>query len=469
VDKLVVDIIDYNSYFYNYIYPLELTGRIEKAEYLSEAVFNFELAVKAVKDYQKSTGIKCIIINSSGQTLYPKVSGSCPGCTFRSVFESVSHQEWRCEEAHRYGGYQAERFGGKYIFFCPLGLVHWAAPIISNGELEATILAGPVLMINPDEYLQDDIVRRHQIPQKNVFTLKKSLQEIPYVEPDRVTALSETLFYIGAYLSVKNPLEYLEENDGLQQQSLISEYIHIMKAMDEEDEETAEYPLEKEQELLRLISLGDKSGAKELLNEILGYVFFSSAGKIDIVKARVLELVVLLSRAAMEGGADARLIFGLNFQYLNQIQTFKTVEDISFWLSRIMNRFTDYVFNLKDVKHIDVIYKAIDYIKKNYMRKISLIEVADFVMLSPSYFSKLFKNEMRLTFNTFLNQVRIEKAKKLLMDHTVLLVDIAFLIGYEDQSYFSKVFKKMTGISPGKYRESRGLISGSLIKRENSA
>ncbi|MFP4444517.1 MAG: PocR ligand-binding domain-containing protein [Spirochaetia bacterium] len=435
---------------------------------MSDTVFNIDLAVKAVKNYRKVTGIECIIADTSGKTMFPAQEGACLGCLFRSAMEEVAEHKWKCEESHRYGGYQAERFGGKYIFFCPLGLTHWASPVIINGELEATLLAGPVLMISHTEYLEDDIIRRHTVSQSDIRRLKQCLSEIPYVEPDRVTALSESLFYIGAYLSEKNPQEYLKEMDEIEQQSVISEYIQIMKAADEEeDQKITEYPLAKEQELLRLISLGDKTGAKELLNEILGYVFFSSAGKIEIVKARVLELVVLLSRAAMEGGADAKLVFGLNFQYLNQINSFKTVEDISFWLSRIMNRFTDYVFNLKDVKHIDVIYKAIDYIKKNYMRKISLIEVADYVMLSPSYFSKLFKNEMGSTFNTFLNQVRIDRAKTLLMDHTVPLVDIAFLIGYEDQSYFSKVFKKLTGISPGKYRESRGLHNNQ--RKENSA
>jgi len=227
-------------------------------------------------------------------------------------------------------------------------------------------------------------------------------------------------------------------------------------------EHSAEYPLDKERELLRLIASGDKQGSQKVLNEILGYVFFSSAGKIDVVKARVLELVVLLSRAAMEGGAEVEQIFGLNYNYLNQIHKFKTIEEISYWLSRILSRFTDLVFNLQDVKHVDVIYKAIDYIKRNYMRKISLKDVADQVLLSPSYFSKLFKDEMNCNFNHFLNQVRIERSKTVLLDNSIPLVDVAFLMGFEDQSYFTKVFKRMTGVSPGRYRESRGQILAKL-------
>ncbi|HEY8501002.1 MAG TPA: helix-turn-helix transcriptional regulator, partial [Clostridia bacterium] len=56
-------------------------------------------------------------------------------------------------------------------------------------------------------------------------------------------------------------------------------------------------------------------------------------------------------------------------------------------------------------------------------------------------------------FNTYLNYIRIEMSKKLLSDPSIAIVDISNLVGFEDQSYFSKVFKKMTGQSPKKFRE----------------
>lgn len=121
-----------------------------------------------------------------------------------------------------------------------------------------------------------------------------------------------------------------------------------------------------------------------------------------------------------------------------------------------MIRFTDCVFNLKDIKHVDVIYKAVNYIKENHMNKITLEEVASHVYLSPSYFSKIFKDDMKCNFNTYVNQVRVERSKQLLLNEDINLVDISNMVGYEDQSYFSKVFKKMVGVTPGKYRSSRG-------------
>jgi len=123
-----------------------------------------------------------------------------------------------------------------------------------------------------------------------------------------------------------------------------------------------------------------------------------------------------------------------------------------------MSRFLDCVFKFNDIKHVDIIYKAADYIRRNCSKKITLEDVAGYVYLSPAYFSRLFSEEMKCTFSTFLNQVRIEKSKRLLLSEDIRLVDVALLVGYEDQSYFSKVFKKLAGTTPGKYRELRGKI-----------
>jgi YesN/AraC family two-component response regulator len=92
------------------------------------------------------------------------------------------------------------------------------------------------------------------------------------------------------------------------------------------------------------------------------------------------------------------------------------------------------------------------------MKKILLEDVAGHVQLSPSYFCSVFKQEMKCNFNAYLNRIRIEMSKKLLMDNDIPLADVANLVGYEDQSYFTRVFRSHVGTSPGKYRERKGQI-----------
>ncbi|NLC67801.1 MAG: helix-turn-helix domain-containing protein, partial [Clostridiaceae bacterium] len=410
-------------------------------EYLVNDIgFNLKKAIKVVDAYSDSTGIRCIIIDSKGQLLYEK-HGKSTGFQLCKKIEKIFAGNSICTNSHLYGSYQAERFGGKYVFFCPIGLVHWVSPITSNSILKGAIVAGPVQMVEPEEFLLEDILNKNNIDEKNIANIKKNIEEVPVIKPEIVNSMSELLFIASAFISDVKPSQYLEEREYVDYQSNISKYIHYIKTMGGDDKKLNGYPLEKERELLRLISLGDKAGSQKVLNEIFGHIFFSTGGDFEVIKARILELIVLLSRAALEGGADVEQIFGLNYRYLNEIHNFKTVEELIYWLSKIMARFTDLVFNLTGVKHVDVIYRAIDYVKKNYMKKITLEEVASNVYLSPAYFSKIFKEEMNTNFNNYLNRIRIEMSKKLLLETNIPLVDVSNYVGYEDQSYFSKVFK----------------------------
>lgn len=420
-------------------------------------VADFERAKKCINAYSSSVGVQCIMIDLHGKTVY-RACGNSKTCNFCNTIEGFAQETHICANAHLYGSYQAERFGGKYVFFCPFGLVHWASPITVDGIMKGAVLGGPVQMVEPDEFLIEDIMRKNNINEKHISKLREHINEIPVIKPEVVNNLSELLFIVATHISDIQPSKYLERLESQEQQSQISQYIHHIKTMGGSETSLQAYPIEKEKELLSLISLGDKAGSQKVLNEIFGHIFFSTGGDFEVIRARVLELVVLLSRAALEGGADIEQIFGLNYNYLKEIHGFKTVEELAYWLSKIMARFTDLVFNLTDVKHVDVIYKAVDYIKRNYMKKLTLEEVASYVYLSPSYFSKIFKEEMKVNFNTYLNRIRIEMSKKLLLDDSIVLVDLSNLVGFEDQSYFSKVFKKMTGVSPGKYREYRGQI-----------
>lgn len=108
------------------------------------------------------------------------------------------------------------------------------------------------------------------------------------------------------------------------------------------------------------------------------------------------------------------------------------------------------------MKHSDVVYRVMEYVKVNYRRRITLDELAKHIYLSRSYLSSIFKEETGMNLSSFINAVRVEKSKALLLDNTVRLVDVANLCGFEDQSYYTKVFKRVVGVSPKRYRDCRG-------------
>ncbi|KRF10274.1 hypothetical protein ASG89_01715 [Paenibacillus sp. Soil766] len=102
----------------------------------------------------------------------------------------------------------------------------------------------------------------------------------------------------------------------------------------------------------------------------------------------------------------------------------------------------------------------IDYIKTNYMKDISLGDAASLLDQHPVYVGQIFKKETGNTFNFLLNEVRVEKAKQLLIGMKGMSLDkIAKHVGYENHRTFYKVFRKYTGQTPGDYREAFFVIS----------
>lgn len=100
--------------------------------------------------------------------------------------------------------------------------------------------------------------------------------------------------------------------------------------------------------------------------------------------------------------------------------------------------------------------KAKDFVEKNYMNcDISLNTVAEYIGLSPTYFSTIFKQELGINFIDYLTKTRINEAKILLRSTDKRISDIAMEVGYRDQHYFSSSFKKYQGYTPKAYRENK--------------
>ncbi|MDF2612247.1 MAG: putative response regulatory protein [Clostridia bacterium] len=99
-----------------------------------------------------------------------------------------------------------------------------------------------------------------------------------------------------------------------------------------------------------------------------------------------------------------------------------------------------------------IVNQAIDYINKHYNKKLDLQTVADALYVSTWHLCKLLKKQTGDNFIDILNKVRIEQAKKLLIESNLKIYEIAEEVGYVDTTYFSKTFKKIVQITPNEYR-----------------
>lgn len=239
-----------------------------------------------------------------------------------------------------------------------------------------------------------------------------------------------------------------------EQERLLSELYEMKSTLGTADD--SDYLIRSEKKLTSLIANQDKAGASGLLNELLGYIFLTGSSELSTVKARLIEMLVLLSRSAIDAGAGIQEILLFNEGNIKQIEEISTIEELSSWITVIVHRFVQYSFDFSVAKHSDIMYKVMQFVKANYDKKISLDDIAAHVYLSRSYLSSMFKEEMGESLFAYINRVRIEKSKILLLSNKVSLADIGGMCGFEDQSYFTKVFKSIVGVSPKKFRDCRG-------------
>ncbi len=342
------------------------------------------------------------------------------------------------ENTHLYGSYESGRWHNGYIYYCPAGLIFVAVAMRdARSDTQVSVIAGPVIMGEPGDFL-------------NQCATPEAFAALPAMSTKQVNALAEVLYLVCCGLS-DNP--YQKAYHHIESKSV--EQI-VYSLYDRGDRNL--YPIEYEKQLQQHIASGRKELAQETLNLILGHIYFADGSDFRAVRTRLFELITILSRASIEGGANVNEVFGVSDEFIEQARHINSFYELNCWANSAMHRFVDYVFDLQQVKHKDIIYKAVHFIRDNCDRKLTLEEVAGHVYLSKPYFSKLFKAEMGCNLMTYINKAKIEKSKALLLDSSLSIINVALAVGFEDQAYFSNVFKKFTGLSPGEYRSSRGAL-----------
>ncbi|MBP3312936.1 MAG: AraC family transcriptional regulator [Butyricicoccus sp.] len=339
-------------------------------------------------------------------------------------------------QTHLYGCYESERWGGKFIYYCPRGLVFIATALRRPGQaLEYCMVTGPFIMSNSEEDLFEDTLLQPD-----------PAEQIPRISTSRARSLNETVHAICCYLT---GIPATPDVDSGRQ----AEILQMM--YDLNSQPAAGYPMELERKLRQQIRVGDKEGSQKLLNELLSQMYLVNGTDLSVFKIRVRELITLMSRAAIDGGADVNEVFGLCYRGEQELDQCRDFEMLNMWLGAMLHKFIRFVFDFTDIKHQNVLRKTSIYIKEHLAEKLTLEQVTDQVYLSRSHFCRILKEELGCTFTEYVNHLRIEQSKIYLRERSMPLIEIAHAVGFDDQSYFTRIFKRYVGVSPGKFRNMR--------------
>jgi AraC-like DNA-binding protein/ligand-binding sensor protein len=432
-------------------------------------------AWKILGIYEKATGALICVLDQDLlpiKEIFPDLLGKKNVCVhycfkyaeeMKRISKVSDMRSSPCSKLHVNAVKEAHRFGASHIYMCEMGFLFWTSPLYSHGKFIGAVIGSGFSGLERGETMKALQAKSKGAASKE--ELEEQTDLFTRCESERIKSLSEMLLICAEYLSTGGA-EHLSAGSGEYLSADSGEALYMAK----ESAPSPAYPMDKERLLLAALRRGDHEAGRKLLDELMDVLFHSNPGPFKFMQFRAMELVVLFSRAAMKprlagkestaSPYDAALL-EVNNRYFRYIQEAKNVEELTDMLHIIVERMSSQIFSFQGMCHASVLRKAERFIWENYTRKISLQEISAAAGLSAPYFSTIFKEEMGENLSSYLNRLRVEKARHMLAETDLTLNEIASSCGFEDQSWFSKIFKGFTGISPGKYRGSCGDVADS--------
>ncbi len=361
--------------------------------------------------YRDELGLSVSVINPHGHVIQ---GGACCADCESSV---------RCCEARSRAVTETLRWGEAYLHLCPGGSIVWGVPIMNNSELVGGLVAGGISL--------DDCTAEKWSTER-INSAAKRLLELA-VEENLTNAALLELHRIAA-----------------KRESRRAEAIHELKSKCYDS--IRDIYLREEPGLLSAIKRGDRAQAREIINRVLVGIYFLGRDRSSLLKSFLLELVVMMSRTAVEAGAEPSELLGANFSSLVDLASITDEAELSSWLVSMLERIMDSIREQKTYPNTVLLTAAIQFMEANLAKDISRDDAAAESCMSPSHFSRLMKEKFGRTFTEILTQMRIDRSKELLRRSEKSIVEICMVCGFNDQSYFTKVFQRCTGYTPREYR-----------------
>lgn len=164
--------------------------------------------------------------------------------------------------------------------------------------------------------------------------------------------------------------------------------------------------------------------------------------------------VALITRHCVEGGLELEQAYRLSDFYILKMDSCTTIKAIADLHQDMVLDFTGKMLVLqKNAILSKPIMLCTDYIYSHINERITINELADYTALSPSYLSRLFKQNLGISISDYIREKKIEKAENLLKYSDYSLIDIANYLAFSSQSHFIQTFEKYVGLTPKKYRD----------------
>lgn len=263
-----------------------------------------------------------------------------------------------------------------------------------------------------------------------------------------ITALGEAIWGIDNFTLKKhsrqtNEKDYIINTDSLNE--LKEESILTVNLI--------ESRYEAERKMMEAVSKGQAHKIAHMLGHASEFVFEArTEDELRNAKNYMIIMNTLLRKAVQDGGVPPYFIDRISSEFAKKIEAASDEKDIGSLSAEMIERYNNLVKEHTLRNFSPSVQKAMAIVDCDLTADLSLKAVSEELGINESYFSSLFRKETTKTFTHFVNEKRIEHAKKLLTSTSLQIQTVAQHCGILDVNYFTKLFRKYTGTTPGKYR-----------------
>lgn len=330
-----------------------------------------------------------------------------------------------------------------YVDSYNLGYI--AAGIWKGQEFCGSIIIGPLLSSIPSEDSLSSLMASNQLPIGQHTPLRTFYESLPVISGVEKDALGDLLIRLSNF----EPVQAFEI--VLKPKLPTSEDRTEILA---ESNKFIEKRYEGEKLLMDLVSKGDKKAINMIHKEEEHFQLFLNrfpGQPIRAIKNSLLVLNTLCRFAAEKGGLHPVFIHHISEKYSILIERVSSLQDRNTLLFQMMTEYCEMIQTYSTRSYSFTVKKAVDYIQFYLDHPLTLEEIAEAIQVNPSLLSRKFKEETQMNVIEYIHDLRIENAKLYLTRGKYSITEIAFMVGFNDANYFSRVFKKVTSITPSQY------------------
>jgi two-component system, response regulator YesN len=322
-----------------------------------------------------------------------------------------------------------------------------------------TIVTGPYLLEEPGSFFIQDVLFENNLPISLKHILTEYFSSLPVITPYKGKMIAEFLAYHTTKMHhwTSDGLQIEHKTYPVKTEKNVPSY--QLKENTNQSLHTIEQRYEIQNELMYAVEKGDREQAEKILRED-----FALLEKLpdripnDPLRSRKnmsFAFNTTLRIAVERGGLHPIYIDSISEKFAIKIEKASTLKQISEIETQMVNEYSEAVNKLSLKQYNYKIRQAIEYIRTHLGEDLSLNAISAAIDSSPHELSRQFKKQTGKSLTDYINEQRIIEAIYLIDNQHFSITDIALMVGFNDVNYFTKVFKKLKGMTPSHYRKGK--------------